>query len=48
MWYFMDPYQDNSDIISSLSHPITKAYVELIDRETAHTYLQSIYYKVKQ
>jgi hypothetical protein len=25
-----------------LSHPITKAYVELIGRETTHTYLQSI------
>jgi hypothetical protein len=31
-----------------LSHPTTMAYVELIVMETAHTYLQSIYCKVKQ
>jgi hypothetical protein len=35
-------------ILCLLSHPITKAYVELIGMETAHTYLQSIYCKVKQ
>jgi hypothetical protein len=32
----------------SLSHPTTKAYVEPIGMETAYTYLQSIYCKVKQ
>jgi hypothetical protein len=31
-----------------LSHPITKAYVELIGMETTHKYLQSIYCKVKR
>ena len=31
-----------------ISLPTTKAYVELIGVETAHTYLQSICCKVKQ
>jgi hypothetical protein len=45
---FVDPHQGNIYVMPSLSHPTTKAYVKLICMETAHTYLQSIYYKVKQ
>jgi hypothetical protein len=43
----MDPHQGNKDVMPFLL-PITKAFVEFIDREKTRAYLQCIYCKVKQ
>jgi hypothetical protein len=47
MWYFWILTKAKI-MMCLLSHPTTNAYVGLIGVETAHTYLQSIYCKVKQ
>jgi hypothetical protein len=44
---FVNPHQANKDVMP-FSLPTTKAYVEFIGREKARTYLQCVYYKVKQ
>jgi hypothetical protein len=44
---FVDPHQGNKDVMP-FPLPTTKAYVKFIGREKTRTYLQCIYYKVKQ